>query len=139
MALPQPGADSNRAVSAGLRERRSVPVDDLEPVVDASRFDPGGTWRVPPEPWTDQADDTVIAAKISARILTAIEDLPPRQRQVATRRDVQGLSGEEVCAVLDIGQANQRVLLDRGRSRLRQRRAASTAPNTSPRSEPSSR
>ena len=110
----------NRAVSAGIRERRSVPVHDIEPVVDASRFDAGGAWRVPPEPWTDQADDKVIAAKISARILAAIDDLPPRQRTVVTLRDVQGLSSEEVCAVLGISQANQRVLLHRGRGRLRQ-------------------
>jgi RNA polymerase sigma-70 factor (ECF subfamily) len=110
----------NRAISAGIRERRSVPVDDMEPVVDASRFDAGGTWRVPPEPWTDQADDKVIAAKISSRILAAIDDLPPRQREVVTLRDVQGISSGEVCAVLDISQANQRVLLHRGRSRLRQ-------------------
>jgi RNA polymerase sigma-70 factor (ECF subfamily) len=33
---------------------------------------------------------------------------------------VQGLSSEEVCAVLDISSANQRVLLHRGRSKLRQ-------------------
>jgi RNA polymerase sigma-70 factor (ECF subfamily) len=37
-----------------------------------------------------------------------------------TLRDVQGISSGEVCAVLDISQANQRVLLHRGRSRLRQ-------------------
>ena len=28
----------NRAISAGVRERRSVPVDDMGPVVDASCF-----------------------------------------------------------------------------------------------------
>ena len=110
----------NRAISAGIRERRSVPVDDFEHIVDASRFDAGGTWRVPPEPWADQVDDKVIAAKISARILTAIDDLPPRMGEVVTLRDVHGLSSEEVCAVLDISQANQRVLLHRGRSRLRE-------------------
>jgi RNA polymerase sigma-70 factor (ECF subfamily) len=110
----------NRAISAGTRERRSLPVDDIEPVVDASRFDAGGMWQMPPEPWTDQVDDQVIAAKMAARILTAIDDLPPQQREVVTLRDVQGLSSEEVCAILDISHGNQRVLLHRGRSRLRQ-------------------
>jgi RNA polymerase sigma-70 factor (ECF subfamily) len=52
----------NRAISAGVRERRSVPVDDMGPVVDASCFDAGGTWQVPPEAWADQVDDQVIAA-----------------------------------------------------------------------------
>jgi len=110
----------NRAISAGVRERRSVPLDDLEPVVDASRFDAGGTWKVPPEPWADQVDDKVIAAKMAARIRAAIGELPLHQREVVTLRDVQGLSSEEVCAILGISQANQRVLLHRGRSKLRQ-------------------
>jgi RNA polymerase sigma-70 factor (ECF subfamily) len=35
-------------------------------------------------------------------------------------RDVDGLSTQEVCDVLDITEGNQRVLLHRGRSRLRQ-------------------
>ncbi len=110
----------NRAISAGVRERRSVPVEDMGPVVDASCFDAGGTWQAPPEPWADQVDDQVIAAKISARIMAAIDELPPQQREVVTLRDVQGLSSGEVCAVLDISDANQRVLLHRGRSKLRQ-------------------
>ena len=37
-----------------------------------------------------------------------------------TLRDIEGLSGEEVCAVLEISDVNQRVLLRRGRSKLRQ-------------------
>jgi RNA polymerase sigma-70 factor (ECF subfamily) len=110
----------NRAISAGVRERRSVPVDDMGPVVDASWFDAGGAWQVPPEPWADQVDDKVIAAKLAARVLTAIEELPLQQREVVTLHDVQGLSSAEVCAVLDISHANQRVLLHRGRSKLRQ-------------------
>ena len=110
----------NRAISAGVRERRSLPVEDIGPVVDASRFDPGGTWHWPPEPWSDQIDDKVVAAKIASRILVAIEDLPLQQREVVTLRDVQGLSSGEACAVLGISDANQRVLLHRGRSKLRQ-------------------
>ena len=110
----------NRAISAGARERRSIPMDDMGPVVDASRFDAGGNWQVPPEPWADQVDDKVVAAKIAARILAAIGELPLQQREVVTLRDVQGLSSEEVCAVLDISNGNQRVLLHRGRSKLRE-------------------
>jgi RNA polymerase sigma-70 factor, ECF subfamily len=110
----------NRAISAGVRERRSVPVDDMGPVVDASCFGAGGTWRVPPEAWADQVDDQVAAAKIAARILAAIGELPLRQREVVTLRDVQGMGSGEVCAVLGISDANQRVLLHRGRSKLRQ-------------------
>ncbi len=34
-------------------------------------------------------------------------------------RDIEGLSAEEVCDLLALSQENQRVLLHRGRSRLR--------------------
>ena len=110
----------NRAVSTAARERRSVPVDDMEPVVSVSRFDALGNWAVPPEPWADQVEDRVMAAKMAARILAAIGGLPPRQREVVTLRDVQGMNSAEVCSTLDISEANQRVLLHRGRSWLRQ-------------------
>jgi RNA polymerase sigma-70 factor (ECF subfamily) len=110
----------NRSVSAAARERRSVPVDDMEPVVSVSRFDALGNWAVPPEPWADQVEDRMMAAKIAARILAAIGELPPRQREVVTLRDVQGMNSAEVCSALDISEANQRVLLHRGRSWLRQ-------------------
>lgn len=110
----------NRAVSAAARERRSVPVHDMEPVINASRFNAAGTWAVPPEPWADQVEDRLTAAKMATRILAAIDELPPRQREVVTLRDVQGMSSAEVCRALDISQANQRVLLHRGRSWLRQ-------------------
>jgi RNA polymerase sigma-70 factor (ECF subfamily) len=110
----------NRAVSAAARERRSVPVDDMEPVVSVSRFDAAGNWAVPPEPWAEQVEDKLTAAKIASRIRAAISELPPRQREVVTLRDVQGMSSAEVCSALDISEGNQRVLLHRGRSWLRQ-------------------
>ncbi len=50
----------------------------------------------------------------------ALEELPQRQREVVILRDVDGLSSDEVCEVLEISEGNQRVLLHRGRSRLRE-------------------
>jgi RNA polymerase sigma-70 factor, ECF subfamily len=46
--------------------------------------------------------------------------MPVRQREVVLLRDAEGLSSEEVCGVLEISEGNQRVLLHRARSRLRQ-------------------
>ena len=60
------------------------------------------------------------AGKLADRIRAWMNELPARQRQVVILRDVEEMSSEEVCAVLAISDANQRVLLHRGRSRLRQ-------------------
>jgi RNA polymerase sigma-70 factor, ECF subfamily len=110
----------NRARTAGMRERRTLAVDDIGPVIDQSRFDPTGHWSVPPEHWLEQLDDQVMTAKMAARLRSAIGELPARQREVVTLHDIQGMTSEEICGVLDISHANQRVLLHRGRSKLRQ-------------------
>ena len=49
-----------------------------------------------------------------------MDELPSRQREVVLLRDVEELTSDEVCPVLSISDGNQRVLLHRGRSRLRQ-------------------
>ncbi len=116
----------NRARTAGARERRTIAVgdsgavSDTEAAVAASRFDSGGSWVSPPERWIEEVEDRIEAGKLAGFLRTAIEDLPDRQRQVVTLRDIEGLTSEEVCSVLEISESNQRVLLHRGRSRLRQ-------------------
>lgn len=109
----------NRARTTGQRERRSVPVSDPEPSVDPNRFDAKGSWNEPPVPWTDEVDDRLLAEGLSDRIRAAIADLPPGPRQVVMLRDLEGLSAVEVCDILEVTEGNQRVLLHRGRSRLR--------------------
>jgi RNA polymerase sigma-70 factor (ECF subfamily) len=110
----------NRARSTGARERRSIAIGDGEPAVAGSRFGPDGGWADPPRHWVDDADDRMAADKLADRIRSAIAELPVRQRQVVTLRDIDGLSGDQVCRVLEISEVNQRVLLHRGRSRVRQ-------------------
>jgi RNA polymerase sigma-70 factor, ECF subfamily len=116
----------NRARTTGARERRTVAVgdsgavDDAGAAVPASRFDASGAWLSPPERWIEEVEDRLEAGKLAGLIRTAIGGLPDRQRQVVTLRDIEGLGSEEVCSVLDISETNQRVLLHRARSRLRQ-------------------
>jgi RNA polymerase sigma-70 factor (ECF subfamily) len=110
----------NRARTAGVRERRSVAIGDSVPAVDRSRFDATGHWAAPPERWVEEAENRVDAAKLAGRLRSAVGELPARQREVVLLRDVEGLSSEEVCSVLEISEGNQRVLLHRARSRLRQ-------------------
>jgi RNA polymerase sigma-70 factor (ECF subfamily) len=110
----------NQARTTGTREHRSVPVADPEPAVDPSRFDASGSWADPPERWIEAAEGRIEAGKLADRIRARIDELPARQRQVVILRDIEEMSSEDVCAVLAISDANQRVLLHRGRSRLRQ-------------------
>lgn len=110
----------NRARTTGTREHRSVPVADPEPAVDPARFEASGSWADPPEHWIEAAESRVEAGKLAGRVRAWLDELPARQREVVLLRDVEELSSEEVCAVLSISEGNQRVLLHRGRSRLRQ-------------------
>jgi RNA polymerase sigma-70 factor (ECF subfamily) len=110
----------NRARSTGVRERRSVAVGDAGPVVDSSRFDASGAWMSPPQHWIEDSEDRMQAQALAGHIRKTLGELPERQREVVVLRDVDGLSSREVCEVLEISDANQRVLLHRGRSHLRQ-------------------
>ena len=110
----------NRARTTGTKEHRSVPVPDPEPAVDPARFDAAGGWADPPEHWVEAAEGRLEAGKLADRLRALMDELPARQREVVLLRDVEELSSEEVCSVLAISDGNQRVLLHRGRSRLRQ-------------------
>ncbi len=110
----------NQARTTGTREHRSVPVADPEPAVDPARFDASGGWADPPEHWVEAAESRLEAGKLAGRLRVLMDELPDRQREVVLLRDVEELTSDEVCAVLAISEGNQRVLLHRGRSRLRQ-------------------
>jgi RNA polymerase sigma-70 factor, ECF subfamily len=110
----------NRARTTGTREHRSFPIADTTPVVDAARFGTDGAWTTPPEQWIEEAEDRLAAGRIAGLLRAALDSLPPRQREIVTLRDVEGMTSAEGCQVLGISEANQRVLLHRGRSRLRQ-------------------
>jgi RNA polymerase sigma-70 factor (ECF subfamily) len=113
----------NRARTMGTREARSVAASDSDAfvaAVDGSRFDSTGAWSSPPEQWVDDLEERIGAQALRDQILEALGQMPERQRAVVMLRDVDGLRGDEVCQVLDLSPANERVLLHRGRSRLRQ-------------------
>jgi RNA polymerase sigma-70 factor (ECF subfamily) len=109
----------NRARSAGAREQRHALVESAH-VVDPTRFDTHGQWADPLEQWAQESDDRLEAAIWAPILKSALDEMPQRQRTVIVLRDVEGLSSDEVCAVLGISGGNQRILLHRGRSRLRE-------------------
>jgi RNA polymerase sigma-70 factor, ECF subfamily len=112
---------TNIAKTRGQREGRSIPFSSLAPddeSVDPDRFAENGHWSSPPRSWGPE--DSLLADETMAVVEAAIAELPPNQAIVISMRDVDGFSSEEACNALDISETNQRVLLHRARSKVRQ-------------------
>jgi RNA polymerase sigma-70 factor (ECF subfamily) len=118
----------NTAMGRGVREARSLPFsslgDEQEPAVEPDRFRPPGAafaghWNRYPGDWSSLPEETLLGRETLDVAKREIEDLPDSQRTVITMRDIAGCSAEEVCDLLDISAANQRVLLHRARSKVR--------------------
>jgi RNA polymerase sigma-70 factor (ECF subfamily) len=118
---------TNTAKRRGTREHKVVPLSSVDhdsgPTVDPSRFRPPGDpfpghwWEFPPAwPTPEQG---LLGGEVRSRLADALEQLPDRQRIVIVLRDVEGYASEEVCDLLEISQANQRVLLHRARAFVR--------------------
>jgi RNA polymerase sigma-70 factor, ECF subfamily len=119
----------NRAQSRASRERRTTPFSSMaggsedEPTVDPDRFIEGGAfdgyWSVTPTRFCELPEERLLASETRGILGRAINELPERQQQVVTLRDVEGWDAEEVCALLGVSPGNQRVLLHRARAHLR--------------------
>ena len=121
----------NRARTRAVRDGRTIPLSTLgletatfEPAVDPARFRPAddprwpGHWLVPPSA-DDLPEQRLLAGELTERVRVAVAALPPAQREVVTLRDIEGWSSDEVCQLLHLSEGNQRVLLHRGRSKVR--------------------
>ena len=123
---------TNTATTRAARESRAVPFSSLggdegstdRPVVDPARFlppdDPGapGHWTSAPKRW-NTPEEGLLAGEVRDVIIAAIAALPPAQRVVVSLRDIEGWPAAEVCEALKLSDGNQRVLLHRGRSKVR--------------------
>lgn len=110
----------NRAKSRGVRDARARTLDDAEGASPAGQFTPLGYWREPPPSLADCSPEMAAANRQLVRLVSAaLDSLPEQQRLVVTLRDIELMSAAEVCAVLELSEENQRVLLHRGRARLR--------------------
>jgi RNA polymerase sigma-70 factor (ECF subfamily) len=122
---------TNIAKTRGAREKRTVPLSSLELAVDDPAVDPSrfldeqhekwpGHWAAPPARWDELPEECLTGRETLETAQRAISNLPTVQRQVIVLRDIEGWEAEDVCALLDLSQANQRVLLHRARSKVRQ-------------------
>ncbi len=121
---------TNRARTRGAREARSVPFSALsveggessgEQGVDPARFDARGMWQDPPHAWSARTPEEVLRREEALKVMeSVVAHLPEGQRAVLTLRDLEEVGPEETCSLLGITMTNQRVLLHRARTRVRE-------------------
>lgn len=117
----------NVARSRHRRESRVIPFSSLfrrepdgrELELDPTRFGADGGWVQPPSSWAAVPEERLLGGETRAEIQRALDALPANLRQVIVLRDVAGWTSEEVCELLGISQANQRVRLHRARTAVR--------------------
>lgn len=121
---------TNKAKTRGARERRTTPFSALatareaeEPVLSPDAFLDeshrwSGHWTQPVVAW-ELPEEQLLSEELGQVLQQAVDALPTAQRLVVALRDGQDLSASEVCDMLDLSEANQRVLLHRGRTKVR--------------------
>jgi RNA polymerase sigma-70 factor, ECF subfamily len=120
----------NIAKGRGVRERRDA--DALISAYTGGTVDPAlfrgpkeewpgdwKNWEEYPRAFPETPESSLLATELVNVAKAELERLPDRQRMVVTLRDMLGFDSSEVCELLDISAANQRVLLHRGRAALR--------------------
>jgi RNA polymerase sigma-70 factor (ECF subfamily) len=115
---------ARRALGIEIRRRDREEAelsDEIDPL--AGRLHPAGHpdaghWSVPPS-IRFIPEERAAVSELREKVREALDRLPERQRQVVLLRDVEGFSADEVCELLDVDPGNQRILLHRGRGKLR--------------------
>lgn len=123
---------AHRAKTLGQRENRVVSFSELDdmfdnaPTVNPERFRPSNAvssadhWVTFPASWDSLPEEIFISQELFHIVQDTIAALPGNQRAVITLHDVDGFSSDEVCNILGISETNQRVLLHRSRSKVRE-------------------
>ena len=113
----------NQARTRGVRDARSLPFSALEqddaPAVEPAAFAADGRWTSAPPRLDGDPETGLLSAELRGHLLRVVDMLSSDQRAVITLRDLIGMPAAEVCDLLELSDANQRVLLHRARSRVR--------------------
>jgi len=120
---------TNLAKTRGVREHRILPFSSLGdpqeqgPSVPPERFQSDAdekpdTWGMPPRPW-QKPERRLLSLELRGEITRSISTLSESQRLVITLHDLEGLDTAEICELLELTPGHVRVLLHRGRSRVR--------------------
>ena len=119
----------NQAKTRRSKESRLVSLD-AAPLGDSSdsfakdindKFRGDGHWKEAPPHWHTESPAALLEEEQLQRCIHhTVEQLSPEQRAVFTMRDIQQMSLEQICNILEISNSNVRVLLHRARLKLMQ-------------------
>lgn len=141
------GIAVHKARTRATRDERTVLFSDIARSeldgetgagLDPSHFRADGHWSGAVADWDEGTPERLAGNReMLQHLAVALEGLPPAQRIVVTLRDVEGHDGAEVCRILGLTEGNMRVLLHRGRTKLRAALEVVTRPAYVRNTEPS--
>lgn len=105
-----------------LRKRPKIKALPLEEELGPAMTEEG-MLAEPVVDWSRLPDDELERKELTRRIEAAITQLPPDYRSVFVLRDIEGLTAEEACSVLDLSVAALKSRLHRARLFLRKQLA----------------
>ena len=111
------------AAREARRERRTTPFAG-PPEAAMVEWERGrgraGLWEESPQPWGLEDPAAIFQSREALSVaLAALAELPDAQRRVVLLRDVEDVPARDVCNILEVSETNLRVLLHRGRARIR--------------------
>lgn len=103
------------------KSSREKTVNNIEPLAESidSLFDEKGQWRVRPNNWAVNPSELFEQKEFWKVFERCLSELPARQAQTLTLREMDGLSSEEICKVLNVSASNCWVMLYRARMYMR--------------------
>jgi len=113
-----------RARTMAVRESRRPEVLAARGTGDTHEWNPGqgrdGLWEGMPDSWVLETPESIYQSREALEVVRApLGALPESQRQVVLLRDVEDVPTRDICNILELTETNMRVLLHRGRARIR--------------------
>ncbi len=104
------------------REGKKVEIDDEKPPREfvEDPFDVAGKWKNGPAAWGNNPESAYQQKEFWEILQRCLSGLPERLADVFYLRELDGLSGKEVCKVFGISSTNLWVILHRARHGLRE-------------------
>lgn len=104
-----------------VSRRRTVGEVELSPAELERSFDPLGHWAegMGPIEWGKKPDLLFEQKEFWGVLEQCLSQLSPRQARAFTLREMDGLSSQEICKVLNVSATNLWVMLHRARKQLR--------------------